>query len=600
MGKEYEIHDPRIPRQSKRQRVADYLPLSCLSPGSTTYDKVDLDEAGVQRAAPLAYVAVGFACLAGLLFGYDIGCTSAVMAKQSTDGGVGVTVTSWFELSDHQQSLGMSASLTGAAVASVAVMFIGDQLGRRRELMLAGLLYATGSVLSSLTFQHDVWPHFWVVLGGRCVYGFGVAFAMHSAPMFIAEVAPASRRGLLVGLKEAAIVLGMVLGFIVAYCFQQQSGSWRWCFGLAAVPATALLVGFGCLPASPRWLRLQAYRYPHKYTRNDAMAALQSYRVGELEQLEEEMKQIEQTLINSGVDLLMESDFCDTFTELLQRKQAVAAGFGLVFLQQVTGQPAVLYYAASILNDAGFEGNATLAAAAVTGIKLVITLISVALLDSAGRRKMLFIGTTLMAVALLCLAAVFHMSPVVSPPLQEPRHVFSDGLKAAVVVCLITFVTGYQIGFGPVSWVMVSEVFPLHARGTAIGAAVAINFGTNLLMTYSYLTLEKLFTTPGNFLLYAILTLLSIAFIHSWVPETKGKTLEQIEADFAPAALLSPPEPSSPRVELHIVMGRKCNPPNSIIRRSPKNSPKLVAKASPKILQSEGSTDYMPDEENGL
>ena len=310
--------------------------------------------------------------------------------------------------------------------------------------------------------------------------------------------------------------------------------------------------------------------------------------------------------------------------ELLQRKQAVAAGFGLVFLQQVTGQPAVLYYAASILNDAGFGGNATLAAAAVTGIKLIVTLISVALLDSAGRRKMLFIGTTLMAVALLCLATVFHMSPVVSPPLQEARHVFSDGLKAAVVVCLVTFVAGYQvahtplnaqkteshclfqIGFGPVSWVVVSEVFPLHARGAAIGAAVAINFGTNLLMTYSYLSLEKLFTTPGNFLLYAVLTLLSIVFIHSWVPETKGKTLEQIEADFAAAALLAPPEPSSPRVELHVVMGRKCNPPNSIIRRSPKNSPKLVAKASspieasPKILQSEVVTDYMPNEENGL
>ena len=223
MGKEFEIHDPRIPRQSKRQRVANYLPLCCLSPGSTTYDKIDLDEAGVQRAAPLAYVAVGFACLAGLLFGYDIGCTSAVMAKQSADEtieGVGVTVTSWFELSDHEQSLGMSASLTGAAAASVAVMFIGDKLGRRRELMLSGLLYAIGSILSSLTFQHDIWPHFWVVLGGRCVYGFGIAFAMHSAPIFIAEVAPSSRRGLLVGLKEAAIVLGMMLGFVVAYCFQ--------------------------------------------------------------------------------------------------------------------------------------------------------------------------------------------------------------------------------------------------------------------------------------------------------------------------------------------------------------------------------------------
>eukprot|EP00658_Telonema_sp_P-2_P061012 TRINITY_DN49775_c0_g1_i1.p1 TRINITY_DN49775_c0_g1~~TRINITY_DN49775_c0_g1_i1.p1 ORF type:complete len:239 (-),score=63.89 TRINITY_DN49775_c0_g1_i1:101-817(-) len=214
-------------------------------------------------------------------------------------------------------------------------------------------------------------------------------------------------------------------------------------------------------------------------------------------------------------------------------KTSLAAGFGLVLLQQLTGQPAVMYYAASILQDAGFEGNATLAAAVVAGVKLAATVVATVNLDGVGRRACLFIGVSMMAGTLVGLALVFQITPPDASGEESSwgadEYKFPRNSRAVVVICLLGFVSGYQVGFGPVTWVVISEVFPLHVRSSALGCAVFVNFGANLGMTYSYLPLMDAVGTAGMYWVYMGMCLVSLVYIWFLVPETKSKTLEQIE-----------------------------------------------------------------------
>ena len=216
-------------------------------------------------------------------------------------------------------------------------------------------------------------------------------------------------------------------------------------------------------------------------------------------------------------------------------RRALVLGCGLVILQQVTGQPSVLYYANNIFKAAGFDDNAAIASVTVAFVKLIATVFSVLKVDQYGRRTMLFAGITLMLVSLVVLAIAFTQQECKDDGVGV-NDCDSDDLTVpkawgfATVVALMVYVSGYQIGFGPVSWLVISEIFPLRVRASAFSVAAGANFVSNILVALLFGKLQAWLTVSGGYVLYAGLCLVSLGFVAVFLPETKGCSLEEIEA----------------------------------------------------------------------
>jgi len=217
-----------------------------------------------------------------------------------------------------------------------------------------------------------------------------------------------------------------------------------------------------------------------------------------------------------------------SWRELMEGRnlKALVIGVGLVVLQQITGQPSVLYYAATIFTEAGFGAQANLSTVWVGLIKLLFTMASVLFVDKFGRRRLLNIGVGMMLVALIGMALSFSNSTVDA---SSAAPVLAAPWSNLALASMMLYVAGYQVGFGPIAWVMISEIFPLQVRSRALTLAVWSNFGTNLLVVASFNSLLALASIQGLFVLYAVMSALSLVFINTRVPETKGKSLEQIE-----------------------------------------------------------------------
>merc|ERR1719331_2290532 len=370
------------------------------------------------------------------------------------------------------------------------------------------------------------------VMFGLCVYGVGIGLAMHAAPLYIAEISPASVRGALVAAKEGVIVLGIFLGFAVGAVFTNAEGGWRWMILVGSVLGVLMAIGVKPLPRSPRWLAfrqcmdragaplLDAGSLP---LQEEARRALRFYRG---------------TSTPAEVDDELEQIFADAEASCGQQKarwtdscsypKPLGLGLMLVILQQVTGQPSVLYFANTIFQSAGFAGASALSSSGIGLVKLLATLVTVWRVDNYGRRTLLLVGIAVMLVALLLLAIGFlNRTCRTGGPVQDcalADVALPSSWSSVVVVALMLYVSGYQIGFGPIVWLLISEIFPLRVRGPAMSVAVLMNFAANLAMTFTLESLLEVLTPPGVFFMYAGLTLFSFVFVRLACPETKGKT----------------------------------------------------------------------------
>ncbi|XP_022755810.1 D-xylose-proton symporter-like 3, chloroplastic [Durio zibethinus] len=452
-----------------------------------------------------------FPALGGLLFGYDIGATSgATISLQSPE----LSGTTWFNLSAVQLGLVVSGSLYGALLGSLLVYPIADFLGRRRELIIAALLYVLGGVLTAYA------PGLIVLLVGRLLYGLGIGLAMHGAPLYIAETCPSQIRGTLISLKELLIVLGILLGYFVGSFQINAVGGWRYMYGFSAPIALLMGLGMWNLPPSPRWLLLRVVQGKGSLQeyKEKAILALSKLR-GRAPGDEASEKQIEDTLItvkSANMDQESEGNILEAFQG--PSLKAFIIGGGLVLFQQITGQPSVLYYAGPILQSAGFSAaaDATRLSVLVGLFKLLMTWIAVVKVDDLGRRPLLIGGVGGIALSLFLLSAYYK---------------FLGELPFVAVAALLLYVGCYQISFGPISWLMVSEIFPLRTRGKGISLAVLTNFGSNAIVTFAFSPLKELLGAENLFLLFGAIALLSLLFVVLYVPETKGLSLEEIESN---------------------------------------------------------------------
>ncbi|KAK3153417.1 hypothetical protein QOZ80_2BG0172300 [Eleusine coracana subsp. coracana] len=424
-----------------------------------------------------------FPALGGLLYGYDIGATSGATISLKSAAFSGTT---WYNLSSVQTGLVVSGSLYGALIGSILAFTIADLLGRRKELILASISYLIGALLTAAA------PNFPIMVVGRFLYGIGIGLAMHAAPMYIAETAASQIRGMLISLKEFFIVLGMLLGYIAGNFYVEVVSGWRYMWLLLCA-----IQGKGDLPEA-------------KETAIQCLCRLRG---------------VSSDLVSDQISLILEElSYVDEekqvgFSEIFQGKclKAMMIGCGLVFFQQVTGQPSVLYYAATIFQSAGFSGasDATRVSILLGVLKLIMTGLAVLVVDRLGRRPLLIGGVSGIAVSLFLLSSYYTL-------LKDVSYV--------AVIALLLYVGCYQLSFGPIGWLMISEVFPLKLRGRGLSIAVLVNFASNALVTFAFSPLEDLIGTGLLFSGFGVIAVASLVFIFFIVPETKGLTLEEIEA----------------------------------------------------------------------
>ncbi|KAF3443476.1 hypothetical protein FNV43_RR13158 [Rhamnella rubrinervis] len=451
-----------------------------------------------------------FPALGGLLFGYDIGATSgANISLQSPE----LSGISWFNLSAVQLGLVVSGSLYGALLGSLLVYPIADFLGTEEEGT-----YHCSCTIPSWGLITAYAPDLGVLLVGRLLYGLGIGLAMHGAPLYIAETCPSKIRGTLVSLKELFIVLGILLGYFVG-SFQINVVGGGYMYGVSAPIALLMGIGMWLLPPSPRWLLLRAVQgkgsiQELKEKASFALSKLRGRPPGD----NVSERQIEDTLISlksSYADQESEGSFLEVFQG--PSLKAFIIGGGLVLFQQITGQPSVLYYAGPILQSAGFSAasDATRVSVVIGLFKLLMTWIAVLKVDDLGRRPLLIGGVGGIALSLFLLSAYYK---------------FLGGFPLVAVASLLLYVGCYQISFGPISWLMVSEIFPIRTRGRGISLAVLTNFGSNAIVTFAFYPLKEFLGAENLFLLFGGIALLSLLFVMLLVPETKGLSLEEIES----------------------------------------------------------------------
>lgn len=421
------------------------------------------------------------AALGGLLFGYDTSVISGAMLFLRTD----------FHLTDVQLEFAVGIALAGALAGAVLGGYCADRLGRRLTLLATGIGFGVFAVLSGLATGLVTFSI------ARFFVGICIGMASLVTPLFLAEMSPAKIRGALVSLNQLAITIGISVAYFVDYKLA-ASQNWRWMFITAVFPALVLIVGMILLPESPRWLARAGYRD----------RALEGFRrLGRGAEAEAELEDIERVLAEEQ----------DGFTILLQPGFRIATfvGISLAVFQQITGINTIIYYSPEILRMSGYpSAKAAILASGIIGlVNVLVTIISILLVDRVGRRFLLLFGTAGMGLSLMLIGLAFQ------------RH----AAGVAVFYAVIAYVVFFSIGLGPVVWLLISEIYPTTIRGKAMSIATLTVWGANWVVAGTFLSLLHTFGPSGTFWIYSVVCLLAFLFCMGFVPETKGKSLEDIE-----------------------------------------------------------------------
>jgi SP family galactose:H+ symporter-like MFS transporter len=433
------------------------------------------------------YLAASFAGLGGLLFGYDTGVISGAELFFKND----------FTLSTFALEVIVSGVLAGAAVGALAGGRLADIFGRRLLLIATAIIFAAGALICAAATSPGM------LIVGRIIVGLGIGLSSGTVPVYISEVSPADARGWTVSLFQLAITIGILLAYVVDYAFA-KSEAWRWMFGISLVPAAIFAIGMYFLPESPRWL----VRHGDP-TRARAILA----RIRATSNVDAELKEIEQSFAQSE----QHGNWHDLLSPTL--RPALIVGIGLAIFQQVTGINTVIYYAPLIIQSAGVSSasGAILATAGIGAVNVLMTIVSMWLIDRIGRRPLLLTGIAGMVVTLGVLGWAFH------------SNVRSEALSWLAVISMMVYVASFAISLGPIFWLLIAEIYPLQVRSSSEGLAATFNWGSNLLVSLTFLTLLQGIGAPKTFWLYGLCAIGAWIFSYSLVPETKGRTLEQIE-----------------------------------------------------------------------
>lgn len=434
------------------------------------------------------------ASLGGLLFGFDTGVISGALLFIKKD----------FVLSETMQGVVTSAVLIGAVIGAAGAGRFTDRFGRKPVIVVMAILFAVGSLLSAAAQAA------WMLFIARLILGVAIGAASMLTPLYLSEMSPAEKRGMVVSLNQFCITVGILASYLVDFGFAEVAGTWRWMLGVGAIPGILLGLGMLFLPESPRWLAGQGRTA-------EASKVLHELR-GPGHDVEAELAGLQRDIKEEGGGVSLSTMFAEQRARL-----PLIVGIGLAVFQQITGINTIIYYAPTIFRQAGFASNsaAILATVGIGVVNVLMTVVALILLDQAGRRKLLLIGLTVMTVCLVAVAFAFSQGQS------------SQTLGGITAVLIAVYVGGFAIGLGPIFWLLIAEIFPLVYRGRGMSVASMANWGSNLIVALFFLDLIKALTPAGTFAMFAFLTVAAFAFSYRFVPETNGRTLEQIEADLA-------------------------------------------------------------------
>lgn len=436
---------------------------------------------------PATYV---FGALGGLLFGYDLGVVAGAL----------LLIKPEFGLDNLEVGFVTSSLLVGCMIGALGCVRLADALGRRRLVVAAGAVFGVGCLISALA------PNLAVIVTGRLVMGLAVGALSTTVPIYLSEIAPARARGALSGLNQLMISSGILIAYLINLGLS-GAGEWRYAFGLALVPAIALVIGVYFQPESPRWLM----------RRGDVDAA-RAVLARITDDVDGEVGRI-QAVLDGPVRPSVRSLLGDR-----RLRRVLLVGVGVAFLQQVIGINTIIYYAPTILTALGFGTSAALLANAGLGaLTVVVTVIMLVVVDRIGRRRPLIYGAIAMAIAMALMGTVFTVA----------------GLKGGgaagwlAIICLALFKISFSMSWGGMAWILLGEIFPLNVRGTAMSLATFANWAGNLFVGLFFPVLLGI-GTGVVFYLFAAVGVISCAFAIRFVPETRGRSLEQIEQQLLP------------------------------------------------------------------
>ena len=442
------------------------------------------------------------AALGGLLFGYD----------WVVIGGAKPFFERYFHLTDAGQSgWANSCALIGCLVGALLAGALSDKFGRKRLLIISGALFAITSLGNALASNFTVFVA-WRILGGVAI-----GLASNLSPMYIAEIAPAQMRGKLVTINQLTIVIGILAAQLINWFLVRnlptgasdefiqnswygQSG-WRWMFGITAIPSLLFFVSMFAVPESPRWLAKNG-----KPDRAHGVLA----KIGGGAYATNALNEIEATLVNEIEKV--------NFRDLLEPKmrKVLLLGMVLAVFQQWCGINVIFNYAEEIFKTAGYDISTVLKNIAWTGsVNLAFTFVALGVVDRGGRRPLMLFGAAGLAIIYTAMGFCYH-----------------DGMQGLPVLLLVlSAIACYSMSLAPVTWVVISEIFPNRIRGAAMAIAVAALWLACFILTYTFPILNAKLGAAGTFWLYAVICVLGFIFIWKRLPETKGRTLEQIEGD---------------------------------------------------------------------
>uniref|UniRef100_A0A8C0EM10 Solute carrier family 2, facilitated glucose transporter member 10 n=1 Tax=Bubo bubo TaxID=30461 RepID=A0A8C0EM10_BUBBB len=493
--------------------------------------------------------------------GYELGIISGALLQLQID----------FHLSCFKQEVLVSSLLIGALLASLVGGILIDRHGRRRAILVSNLVLLVGSLILTLVRS------FIGLVIGRMTVGFAISVSSMACCIYVSEMVAAHQRGLLVSLYEAGITVGILLSYALNYIFADVDEGWRYMFGLAIAPTAMQFLSILFLPVNPVKLSswdsdCQKGLIQLQDTEDRAAAKREPYKEKHY-------------------------SFLDLFRTRDNMRRRTLVGLGLVLFQQFTGQPNVLGYASKIFHSVGFQSNssAILASVGLGAIKVVATLVAMAFADKAGRRVLLMAGCMVMAISVTTIGLTSRIAPlamardckaagvpsashsltqhplipVSSQPVVSPippalgarksqagpgdlvgqakeETVRSTGppfggtpwtehiiLNWITLLSMMAFVSAFSIGFGPMTWLVLSEIYPAGIRGRAFAFCNSFNWAANLLISLSFLDLIDAIGFSWMFLLYGLMGMMAVIFIYLFVPETKGQSLEEIDQQFS-------------------------------------------------------------------
>ncbi|XP_038707838.1 putative polyol transporter 1 [Tripterygium wilfordii] len=453
--------------------------------------------------------------MTSILLGYDIGVMS----------GASIYIQDDLKVSDKQIQVLAGILSLYALIGSAMAGRTSDWIGRRYTIVVSGVIFFVGAILMGFA------TNFAFLMVGRFVAGIGVGYGMMVAPVYTAEVAPASARGLLTSLPEVFINMGILLGYLSNYGFSKLPVhlGWRFMLGISAIPSVLLVVGVLAMPESPRWLVMKgrigdARKVLEKTSDSKEEAQLRLDSIKEVAGIPQDCK-------DDVVQVQKQENTKGLWKELVFRptpavRHIFIAGLLLNFFQQISGIDAVVLYSPRIFEKAGIRSSngQLLCTVAVGFVKTIFILVGTFLLDRVGRRPLLLTSVGGMVVSLILLGSgltvIDHSSDKVT---------WAIGLSIFTVLSYVAF---FSIGMGPMVWVYTSEIFPLRLRALGVSLGVAINRALSGTVSMTFISLYKAITIGGAFLLFAGIAAIAWIFCFTCLPETLGKTLEETERLF--------------------------------------------------------------------